>query len=69
VLLVSRYGSATLPVRLNPAVQGGQPFATSHTAGVFLNRLTGPRRDAAVGTPEYQVVAVRIESGEESSSP
>jgi predicted molibdopterin-dependent oxidoreductase YjgC len=36
-------------------------FATFHTAHAFLNRLTGPARDSIVLTPEYKVVAVRIE--------
>ena len=49
------------PIRINPAVKPGELFATFHTRDVFLNRLTGPGRDNVVHTPEYKVVAVRIE--------
>jgi formate dehydrogenase major subunit len=68
VRVVSRYGSAMLPVRLNPAIQPGQMFATFQTSEVFLNALTGPHRDETTGTPEYKVTAVRIERPEESIS-
>ncbi len=68
VRVVSRYGSARLPVRLNPAIQPGQMFATFQTSEVFLNALTGPHRDETTGTPEYKVTAVRIERPEESIS-
>lgn len=59
--LHSRHGEAWLPVRINPAIKPGELFATFHTADVFLNRLIGPGRDSFVHTPEYKVVAVRIE--------
>ena len=62
VRITSRYGSATLPVRINPSVPAGQPFATFHAADVFLNHVTGPHRDAAVGTPEFKLTAVRIDA-------
>jgi len=68
VRVVSRYGSAMLPVRLNPAIQPWQMFATFQTSEVFLNALTGPHRDETTGTPEYKVTAVRIERPEESIS-
>jgi len=61
VRLVSRFGSTTLPVHIDSAIRTGQLFATFHTAKSFLNRVTGPHRDGVVGTPEYKVVAVRIE--------
>jgi formate dehydrogenase major subunit len=57
----SRHGDAILPLRINPVVKAGELFATFHTTQVFLNRLTGPERDSIVHTPEYKVVAVRIE--------
>ena len=57
----SRYGEIFAPIRINPAVKSGELFATFHTSDVFLNRLVGPGRDNAVQTPEYKVVAVRIE--------
>ena len=61
VRIVSHYGSAMLPAHVDAAVQSGQLFATFHQPEVLLNALTGPHRDAAVGTPEYKVTAVRIE--------
>ncbi|MBZ5558082.1 MAG: formate dehydrogenase subunit alpha [Acidobacteriia bacterium] len=61
VRLISRYGSAVLPLRVNTAVQTGQVFATFQIPEVRLNAVTGPHRDGAVGTPEYKVTAVRIE--------
>jgi formate dehydrogenase major subunit len=57
----SRYGEVFAPIRINPAVKPGELFATFHTSEVFLNRLIGPGRDNVVHTPEYKVVAVRIE--------
>jgi formate dehydrogenase major subunit len=61
VRVTSRYGAATLPVRLDKGVAEGQAFATFHDPKVHLNRVTGPHRDALVGAPEYKVTAVRIE--------
>ena len=51
VKLVSAHGAAVLPVRANAIVSTGQLFATFHTTPVFLNAVTSPYRDAAVGTP------------------
>lgn len=59
--VTSRYGAVSLPARLDPSVPAGVAFATFHDPAVHLNRLTGPHRDALVGTPEYKVTAVRIE--------
>jgi formate dehydrogenase major subunit len=61
VKVTSRYGEAILPVRRNWRIGPGQAFATFHTTNVFLNNLTGPHRDAIVGTPEYKLTAVRLE--------
>jgi formate dehydrogenase major subunit len=61
VRLHSRHGEALVGVRLDARVKPGDLFATFHTSEVFLNRLTGPHRDRAVMTPEYKVVAVRVE--------
>ena len=61
VKMVSAYGAAVLPVRVRAMVSTGQLFATFHTTTVFLNALTSPYRDAAVGTPEYKLTAVRVE--------
>lgn len=60
VLLESRYGSAELPVKINPAVRDGELFATFHNPEIFLNHVTSPNRDRFVHTPEYKVTAARI---------
>ena len=61
VRVTSRYGSATLPVGLNDTVNPGELFATFQSPDILLNVLTGPNRDASVGTPEYKVTAVQVE--------
>jgi len=61
VKVTSRYGEAVLPVRRTWRVAPGQAFATFHTTTVFLNNVTGPYRDSAVGTPEYKLTAVGLE--------
>ncbi len=61
VRLVSRYGSATLNLHIDERMKPGELFATFHTSEVFVNRVTGPRRDRTAGTPEYKVTAVRVE--------
>jgi formate dehydrogenase major subunit len=57
----SRYGEVLAPIRIKPSVKPRELFATFHTSDVFLNRLVGAGRDNATYTPEYKVVAVRIE--------
>ena len=61
VRLRSAHGEALLALRINAAVKPGELFATFHTAEVFLNNLTSPRRDKQTLAPEYKVTAVRIE--------
>src|SRR5215208_755478 len=61
VRIRSRYGEATLPVRITSTVKPGELFATFHTAEAFLNRVTSPHRDRYVKSPEYKVTAVNIE--------
>jgi len=61
VRLHSRHGEAVLPVQVDERVQRGQLFATFHAVETALNRVTGPRRDRVTGTPEYKVVAVRLD--------
>ena len=56
----SRHGAFTLGVRLSPEVRRGQPFATFHSVGAFVNRATGRGRDHSTGTPEYKVTAVSL---------
>jgi formate dehydrogenase major subunit len=63
VRIHSRYGEATLPIRITSTVNAGELFATFHTAEVFLNRVTSPHRDRYVKSPEYKVTAVGIEEG------
>ena len=57
----SHHGDALLPVRISPAMKPGELFATFHTTDAFVNRLTSPGRDNVVHTPEYKIVAARIE--------
>jgi len=61
VRIRSRYGEATMPLRVSPSVHPGELFASFQTAEFFLNRVTSPHRDRYVKTPEYKVTAVRIE--------
>ena len=61
VRVVSRYGSAELPVRVTGTVAPGELFATFHSPLVFLNAVTGPHRDGITLTPEYKITAVRLE--------
>ncbi len=61
VRVSSRYGEASLPIRITSDVKPGELFATFHFAGIFLNRVTSPHRDRYVKSPEYKVTAVRIE--------
>lgn len=61
VRIYSRYGEAILPVRISSAVRTSELFATFHTAGVFLNRVTSEHRDRYVKTPEYKITAVQVE--------
>jgi formate dehydrogenase major subunit len=62
VRVVSRYGSATLEVRITDRMLPGQVFTTFSDPGVAVNRLTGPHRDTVTNTPEYKVTAVRLEA-------
>ena len=61
VRLISRYGSATMPIHVSAAMREGELFATFHTAKTFLNSVTTSYGDRTVGTPEYKVTAVRLE--------
>jgi formate dehydrogenase major subunit len=61
VRIRSRYGSAALPLRIDAAVRPGELFATFQDTRVLLNDLTSPHRDRFVQTPEYKVLAVRLE--------
>jgi len=61
VRVVSHYGSAELPLRLDRAVRRGEVFATFHSKEVFLNRVTSRVRDRLTGAPEFKLTAVRIE--------
>jgi formate dehydrogenase major subunit len=61
VRVQSRHGSAVMKVRLTNSVRPGELFTTFHSPDVFANALTGVGRDRRVDTPEYKVVAVRVE--------
>jgi formate dehydrogenase major subunit len=61
VRLVSRYGEATIPIRVNATIRAGELFATFHDADVRLNAVTGPQADPITGTPEYKLTAVRLQ--------
>ncbi len=61
VRVISRHGESLLPIRLDPRLRPGELFATFHTVEALLNRLTSPHRDTLTQTPEYKVVAVRLE--------
>ncbi|HET6853107.1 MAG TPA: molybdopterin dinucleotide binding domain-containing protein, partial [Pyrinomonadaceae bacterium] len=61
VRIRSRYGEATLTIRITSTMKPGELFATFHTAEVFLNRVTSPHRDRYVKSPEYKVTTVKIE--------
>ena len=61
VRIRSRYGDASLPIRITSTLRQGELFATFHTAAVFLNHVTGPYRDRYVKSPEYKITSVRIE--------
>jgi formate dehydrogenase major subunit len=65
VRVTSRYGHADMPVRITETVPRGILFATFHTAEAFLNRVTSDAQDP-VGTPEYKVIAVRLERNQET---
>jgi len=62
VRLRSRYGEAILPIKIQDSVRPGELFATFHTPAIFLNYVTSPHRDNYVGTPEYKITAVRLET-------
>jgi formate dehydrogenase major subunit len=64
VRVTSRQGAVEMPLRVDPRVKVGELFASFHTAEAALNRLTGQGRDTQAMTPEYKVVAVRVEKME-----
>ncbi|XUW90456.1 formate dehydrogenase subunit alpha [Burkholderia sp. M6-3] len=61
VLVRSRHGATTLPLRVTGHVRPGQLFTTFHRPELFVNRVTSPVRDRLVHAPEYKVTAVRVE--------
>jgi len=61
VRIWSQRGETFMPVRIDIRIKIGELFATFHTAGVFLNKLTSAHRDTFVSTPEHKVVAVNVE--------
>ncbi len=61
VRVTSRQGAVEMPLHIDPRVKEGELFATFHAGETALNRLTGQGRDKQAMTPEYKVVAVRLE--------
>ncbi len=64
VRVVSRYGEAVLPARLDANLKPGTLFATFHLSRLWVNRLTSPLRDSMTKAPEYKVTAVRLEKAQ-----
>ena len=61
VRVTSRKGYVEMPARVDVSLKEGELFATFHAGESGVNRLVGQGRDSQVMTPEYKVVAVRIE--------
>jgi formate dehydrogenase major subunit len=61
VVVRSRHGAASLPVRVTARVAAGAVFATFNDPETLLNHLVGPHRDTYTNTPDYKVTAVRLE--------
>jgi len=60
VEVTSRYGSASIRVRVSAAMRAGECFATFSDPEMDLNRVTGPHRDRVTNTPEYKRTMVRV---------
>lgn len=60
VEVVSRHGTAALPVRVTDDVEPGQVFTSFHFAESLVNDLTSPVGDEVTSCPEYKVTAVRL---------
>ena len=61
VRLSSKYGQCALPVQFDSSLMPGVLFATFHDPAVFLNQIVGPGRDPVTHTPQYKLIAVRID--------
>jgi len=55
---------AELPLHIDDRIKEGELFATFHASATGVNHLTGQGRDKQAMTPEYKIVAVRIEKRE-----
>lgn len=67
VQVTSRQGSAEMPLHVDARLRPGELFATFHAGETGLNQITGAGRDKQAMTPEYKIVAVRLEkSGKKS---
>jgi assimilatory nitrate reductase catalytic subunit len=63
--VTSRYGAATLPVRLAPDLRQGEVFAPMHWTDRFssagpIDRLVGAATDPVSGQPELKATPVRV---------
>lgn len=61
ISVVSRRGRVSMTVNIDPGLLSGHLFCTFHSPEVFVNELTSSERDPVTHTPEYKVVAVRLE--------
>lgn len=64
VCVSSPHGSATISLQVEDRMKPGELFASFHTREAELNRLIGSRRDNRVMTPEYKVMAVRVDKAD-----
>ncbi|NUW39473.1 formate dehydrogenase subunit alpha [Nonomuraea rhodomycinica] len=60
VLVQSRHGRATLPVRVTEELLPGQLFCAFHFPSSRVNALTSGHADTVTSCPEYKVTAVRL---------
>jgi formate dehydrogenase major subunit len=59
--LVSRYGETIIAITIDSSLKPGEVFSTFSDNKIFINKITSPRLDSFVQTPEYKITAVRIE--------
>jgi formate dehydrogenase major subunit len=69
VLVESRYGSASVALKITDRTASGLLFATFHDPKTALNRITSPHRDRSVHTPEYKITAVAVRRACDRAAP
>lgn len=65
----SRWGHASVPLRVSPRIAPGTLFLTFHYPETHANRLTGPTVDPRSNCPQYKATAVRIAADRGSLEP